>query len=68
MTTSVILVSDGEWAAPAGIRAGVGDAKKLGTRFHGVQIGNRGRSGLHEICEPVHTFQDWGVVGHHPVG
>ncbi|HKG94099.1 MAG TPA: hypothetical protein VKA84_19470 [Gemmatimonadaceae bacterium] len=34
-----------------------------GTRFHGVQIGNRGRTGLHALCDPVHVFQDWAALG-----
>jgi hypothetical protein len=24
-----------------------------------VQIGNRGRSGLHTVCDPIHVFQNW---------
>lgn len=55
----VIFVSDGEWPAPAGMVAKVGEAKAAGTRFHGIQIGNRDRTGLHEVCDPVHVFQGW---------
>ncbi|MEY3142036.1 MAG: hypothetical protein RLY21_529 [Planctomycetota bacterium] len=58
----VIFVSDGEWPAPASMVAGVRAACDSGTRFHGVQIGNRGRTGLHEICDPVHVFTDWAAV------
>ena len=58
----VIFVSDGEWPAPASMVEGVQGARKLGTRFHGVQIGNRGRTGLHAICDPVHVFTDWSKV------
>lgn len=32
-------------------------------RFHGVQIGNRGRTGLRAVCDPVHVFQDWATAG-----
>ena len=55
----VIWVSDGEWPAPTGLVASVHKARETGTRFHGVQIGNRGQTGLHAICDPVHLFQDW---------
>jgi uncharacterized protein with von Willebrand factor type A (vWA) domain len=59
----VILVSDGEWHAPAGVIAGVAQAKEDGTRFHGVQVGNRGQTGMHLLCDPVHVFQDWRAAG-----
>jgi uncharacterized protein with von Willebrand factor type A (vWA) domain len=58
----VIFVSDGEWPAPARLVAEVAEAKTAGARFHGVQIGNRGRTGLHEVCDPVHVFQAWAAV------
>ncbi len=60
--SDVIFVSDGEWPAPARLIAKVDAAKANGTRFHGVQIGNRGRTGLHEVCEPVHIFQGWAAA------
>jgi uncharacterized protein with von Willebrand factor type A (vWA) domain len=60
----VIFVSDGEWPAPpSNLIAAVGRAREDGTRFHGVQIGNRGPTGLHAFCEPVHVFQDWAALG-----
>lgn len=59
----VVLVTDGEWAAPSAVVAGVETAKKNGTRFHGVQVGNTGRTGLHAICDPVHEFRDWAALG-----
>jgi uncharacterized protein with von Willebrand factor type A (vWA) domain len=55
----VIFVSDGEWPAPERLVAKVEEAKAKGVRFHGVQVGNRGRTGLHEVCDPVHIFQGW---------
>ncbi len=55
----VLFVSDGEWPAPSGLVSDVRQAREAGIRFHGIQIGNRGRTGLHEICEPVHVFTDW---------
>jgi uncharacterized protein with von Willebrand factor type A (vWA) domain len=58
----VLFVSDGEWPAPAQLVAKVGEAKAIGTRFHGVQIGNRGHTGLHEVCDPVHVFQGWAAA------
>ena len=58
----VVFVSDGEWPAPAGLVSSVQRARKDGTRFHGVQIGNRGRTGLHEVCDPVHVFRDWAAA------
>jgi uncharacterized protein with von Willebrand factor type A (vWA) domain len=59
----VVVATDGEWSASSALVAAVVRAKEFGTRFHGVQIGNRGRSGLHQICEPVHVFQDWAKAG-----
>lgn len=59
----VVLVTDGEWSAPHPVISAVRDAKENGTRFHGVQIGNRGLTGLHAICDPVHVFQDWATAG-----
>ena len=55
----VLIVSDGEWPASSGLISDARRAREAGTRFHGIQIGNRGRTGLHEICEPVHVFTDW---------
>jgi uncharacterized protein with von Willebrand factor type A (vWA) domain len=55
----VIWVSDGEWPTPAGLVASAQHARDAGARFHGVQIGNRGKSGLHAICDPVHVFESW---------
>lgn len=43
--------------------ATVKGAREGGTRFHGVQIGNRGRTGLHAVCDLVHIFQDWATAG-----
>ncbi|WP_237080070.1 hypothetical protein [Myxococcus xanthus] len=59
----VLFVSDGEWPVPVSLPFLVEQAREAGTRFHGVQIGNRGRTGLHAICDPVHVFQDWAAVG-----
>lgn len=59
----VVLVSDGEWGAPVEILRAVASAKEAGTRFHGVQVGNRGRTGIHTICEPVHEFDTWARAG-----
>lgn len=59
----VIFVSDGEWPAPANLVRSVASAREEGHRFHGVQIGNRGRTGLHAVCDPVHVFQDWDALG-----
>ena len=55
----VLFVSDGEWPEPPELTQGAQSAREAGTRFHGIQIGNRGRTGMHEICEPVHVFTDW---------
>ncbi len=59
----VLFASDGEWPAPGSVVAEVKAAGKNGTRFHGVQIGNRGTTGLHAICDPVHKFADWLKLG-----
>ncbi|HHJ13328.1 MAG TPA: VWA domain-containing protein [Gammaproteobacteria bacterium] len=59
----IVFVSDGEWPAPAALIRSVEGARDEGTRFHGVQIGNRGRTGLHAICDPVHVFRDWATAG-----
>lgn len=61
--SDVVLVTDGEWQAPAAVIDGVEEARATGTRFHGVQIGNRGRTGLHAICNPVHEFSEWAKLG-----
>ena len=58
----VVLASDGEWPAPPELIALVKEAQKTGARFHGVQIGNRGRTGLHAACDPVHVFTDWSTL------
>ena len=63
MKADVLLVSDGEWPAPAGLIPAVRRAREAGTRLHGVQIGNRGETGLHAICDPVHVFTDWASIG-----
>lgn len=59
----VVFVSDGEWPAPASLVRSVEQAREEGMRFHGIQIGNRGRTGLHAVCDPVHVFQDWAAAG-----
>jgi uncharacterized protein with von Willebrand factor type A (vWA) domain len=59
----IVFVSDGEWPAPVSLVRSVEQARENGTRFHGIQIGNRGRTGLHEICDPVHLFKDWAAAG-----
>ena len=58
----VLLVSDGEWPAQPTVTGAVQSARARGVRFHGIQIGNRGHTGLHEVCEPVHVFTDWAGV------
>ena len=63
MKADVLLVSDGEWPAPASLMPAVRRAGEAGTRFHGVQVGNRGETGLHAICDPVHVFTDWASIG-----
>jgi uncharacterized protein with von Willebrand factor type A (vWA) domain len=60
----VFLATDGEWVAPRDVVAAVKRARARGTRFHGVQIGSTWRSGLQDICDPVHVFSEWWrVVG-----
>lgn len=59
----VVFVSDGEWPAPVALVSVVKEAREGGVRFHGVQIGNRGQTGLHQVCDPVHVFQDWARAG-----
>ena len=58
----VLIVSDGEWPAHPTTIGALQSARTKGARFHGIQIGNRGRTGLHEVCEPVHVFTDWAGV------
>ena len=55
----IIFASDGEWPSPTKMFTNIEKAKEQGTRFHGVQIGNRAKTGLHSFCEPVHVFQNW---------
>ena len=58
----VLIVSDGEWPAHPTTIGAVQSAREKGVRFHGIQIGNRGQTGLHQVCEPVHVFTDWAGV------
>lgn len=58
----VLVVSDGEWPA-SNLSAKVAEARKKETRFHGIQIGSSGTSGLHEVCDPVHLFSNWDKLG-----
>ena len=58
----VIIATDGEWHASGDVIRAVETAKEGGTRFHGVQIGNRGQTGLHQICDPVHLFKEWSTL------
>jgi uncharacterized protein with von Willebrand factor type A (vWA) domain len=57
--SDVVIVSDGEWPTPDYVFQQVSKAKESGTRFHGIQIGNWGETGLHSICDPVHIFDNW---------
>jgi uncharacterized protein with von Willebrand factor type A (vWA) domain len=60
--SDVLFVSDGEWPAPHAMVAMVRRARDRGSRFHGIQIGNRRDTGLRALCDPVHVFQDWAAV------
>ena len=60
--SDVLFVSDGEWPAPSAVVSEVEAARERGTRFHGVQIANRGRTGLYAVCDPVHEFRDWAAL------
>ena len=56
----VLVASDGEWPPPrGGAVPKIQSARDAGTRFHGVQIGNRDTTGLAAICDPVHEFDAW---------
>jgi uncharacterized protein with von Willebrand factor type A (vWA) domain len=59
----VLFVSDGEWPVPAEVVAAASQVREEGARLHGVQIGTRGQTGLHAICDPVHVFRDWAEAG-----
>ena len=58
----VLFMSNREWRVPSDLASAVHRAREAGTRFHGVQIGTRCRTGLHEICDPVHAFASWMAV------
>ena len=59
----ILVASDGEWPAPrGGAVPKIRSARDAGTRIHGVQIGNRGTTGLAAICDPVHEFDAWADV------
>ncbi len=58
----VLIASDGEWPSSQAMIASVALARGRGARFHGVQIGQRGGSGLHSFCEPVHEFSEWSAI------
>ncbi|MBP8810879.1 MAG: VWA domain-containing protein [Kofleriaceae bacterium] len=55
----IVVASDGDWTAPAALRAAVARVKATGTRIHGIQIGRQGWSGMAELCDPVHEFRAW---------
>jgi uncharacterized protein with von Willebrand factor type A (vWA) domain len=55
----VMIVSDGEWPISDEDLHSVEQAKTDGTRFHGIQIGNSGQTGLHVVCDHVHEFSQW---------
>lgn len=56
----ILFASDGEWPAPrGGAVTKIQQARDAGTRFHGVQIGQRGTTGMAAICDPVHEFDGW---------
>lgn len=61
----VLLVSDGEWSAPASVISIVKEARNDGSRFHGILIGNHHRQGFDALCDPVHVFRDWVLAGGH---
>lgn len=58
----VVVVSDGEWPVEQRLRSVARVARDRGVRIHGVQVGNRGRTALHQVCDPVHEFSDWNTV------
>lgn len=58
----VAFVSDGEWPVPTAALLGIQRARDNGTRFTGVQIGNKGQTGLHGFCDPVHEFREWAAL------
>lgn len=64
----VLIATDGEWPPPEALLPQIRAAKENGTRFHGIQIGNQGMTGLHAVCDPVHVFQDWAALGGHSGG
>jgi uncharacterized protein with von Willebrand factor type A (vWA) domain len=60
----VMLATDGQWVADAALQSRIAAARAGGTRFHGIQIGVRGPSGLTPICDHIHTFSEWaGLLG-----
>lgn len=58
----VLIVSDGEFPVSSQVKKVVDAAREKGTRFHGLQIGNSGSTGMHELCDPVHVFTDWAAI------
>ncbi len=59
----VLYISDGEWPVAPEVESAVKAARKHGNRFHGVQVGNLGTTGLHRLCDPVHVFANWAALG-----
>lgn len=59
----VLVASDGAWTIDDALRAAVLDVRQHGVRFHGVQVGATGRSGLHSLCDHVHQLHQWMVLG-----
>ena len=56
----VLIVSDGEFGLTPAARSALRQAKReLGTRVHGVLIGDRETIGLMESCDRLHWVRDW---------
>lgn len=60
--SDVLMISDGEFFSQPQLVEHVKKTRtEKGLRIQGVQIGNRQRTGLHDLCDHVHVFTDWKV-------
>lgn len=56
----VLMVSDGEFDVPASVVQRVEEARQEHqVRMQGIQIGNKGWTGLEALCDSVHTVTEW---------
>lgn len=60
----VLLVTDGLWQASSELISRARTAReRTGLRVHGVHVGQGKALAMRELCDPIHCFADWSLVG-----